>query len=107
MRASISFLLFLGLLVGCGDDDEGDRPRYRSNVGVSTDTQVDDLDDEDLREICASLDAHVSANVNLDVVAHAACLPGAILSSADQDTCEQQLDDCIDGFGGRSRSTGD
>jgi len=102
MRASIlslSCLVFLGtVLVGCGDDDDEGRPRYRSNVSVSTDTPVSGLDDDDLREICASVDAHVQANVDLDVVAYAACLPNAILSSSDQDACEAELDRCMSSF---------
>jgi len=84
--------------VGCGDDDDGSRPRYQSNVSVSTDTPVSNLEDDDLREICASLDAHLQANVDLGIVAYAACLPGAILSNSDQDACEAELDNCIDRF---------
>ena len=98
MRASISVVLLLAILAGCGDDDEGDRPRYRSDVSVSTDTDVSDLDDNDRQQVCASLDAHVSANVNFDVVAHAVCLPQAILFGGDQDDCERQLDECVADF---------
>jgi len=98
MRASISSLMLLMMIAGCGDDEDEGRPRYRSNVSVSTDTPVADLDDDELREICASVDAHVSAHVDLSVVAYAACLPQAILSSADQDTCEAEFDRCVDGF---------
>jgi hypothetical protein len=102
MRALLSSLICLlalsSAVVGCGDDDDEGRPRYRSNVSVTTNTPVADLDDDDLREICASFDAHVQANVDLDVVAYAACLPGAILSSADEATCEAELQRCKDDF---------
>jgi len=98
MRASISVVLLLGILAGCGDDEEGDRPRYRSDVEVSTDTNVSDLDEDGRQQVCASLDAHVSANVNFNVVAHALCLPQAILFGGDQDDCERQLDECVADF---------
>jgi len=98
MRASISSLALLVVIAGCGDDEDEGRPRYRSNVSVSTDTPVAALDDDDLRQICANVDAHVSAHVDLSVVAYAACLPQAILTSADQDTCEAEFDRCVDNF---------
>lgn len=98
MRASISCVVLLALIAGCGDDEDEGRPRYRSDVSVSTDTPVAELDDSDLRRICANVDAHVSAHVDLSVVAYAACLPQAILSSADQDTCEAEFDRCVDNF---------
>jgi len=97
MRTPMTSLLFLVVVVGCGDDEDGNRPRYRSNVSVSTDTPVSDLNERDLGEICASLDAHVSANVDLDLVAYVACLPGAILT-ADEDACNRELDRCMDDF---------
>lgn len=98
MRASISSLLLLVAIAGCGDDEDEGRPRYRSDVSVSTDTSVADLDDEELRRICASVDAHVSGYVDLSVVAYVACLPQAILTSADRDQCEAQFDRCVDDF---------
>lgn len=98
MRASISVALFLSVLVGCGDDEEGDRPRYRSDVQVSTDTDVSDLDENDRAQVCASLDGFVSTSVDFGVVAYAACLPAAILFSGDQDDCELQLNDCVEAF---------
>lgn len=99
MRTSISSAICLLILagVGCGDDEDGDRPRYQSTVSVSTDTPVADLSDDDLREVCASVDAHVQANVDFDVLAYAACLPAAILTN-DQDRCEAELDRCMDDF---------
>lgn len=96
--ASISSLLLALVIVGCGDDEDEGRPRYRSNVSVSTDTTVADLDDDDLREICASVDAHVTAHVDLSVVAYVACLPQAILSSSDEAACESEFDRCVDDF---------
>lgn len=98
MRAFISSLLVLTILVGCGDDDDDGRPRYRSDVTVSTDTNVADLDDEGRQRVCASLDAHVNAHVDFDVVARAACLPAAILFSGDQDDCERELEECVADF---------
>jgi len=98
MRAFISGVLLLTFLAGCGDDEEGDRPRYRSNVNVSTDTDVSDLDDGDRQRVCASLDAHVSADVDFEVVARAACLPAAILFAGDQDDCERELEQCVADF---------
>jgi hypothetical protein len=98
MRAFISSVLLLTILSGCGDDEEGDRPRYRSDVTVSTDTDVSDLDDDERQRVCASLDAHVNANVDFGVVAYAACLPESILFAADEDDCEQRLADCMDAF---------
>ena len=98
MRASISGVLLLTILAGCGDDEEGDRPRYRSNVMVDTNTNVSDLDDDDRRRVCASLDAHVDANVDFGVVAYAACLPESILLAGDQDECEARLAECMNHF---------
>jgi hypothetical protein len=92
-------MLLLTILAGCGDDEEdGDRPRYRSGVDVSTDTNVSDLDDDDRRRVCASLDAHVDANVDFGVVAYAACLPESILFAGDEDDCEARLAQCMDNF---------
>jgi hypothetical protein len=99
VRAFISGVLSLAILAGCGDDDEGgDRPPYRSDINVSTDTNVSDLDDDDRQQVCASLDAHVNANVDFEVVARAACLPAAILFGGDQDDCERQLEECVADF---------
>jgi hypothetical protein len=98
MRAFISSVLLLTFLAGCGDDEEGDRPRYRSNVTVDTNTNVSDLDGDDRQRVCASLDAHVTANVDFEVVARAACLPGAILFAGDQDDCERELEECVADF---------
>lgn len=92
-----SFLVLALVMVGCGDDEDGERPRYRSDVSVSTDTSVSDLGDEDLRRICASLDAHVTAHIDLDLVAYLACLPGAILTR-DRNQCEAELDQCMAAF---------
>jgi hypothetical protein len=98
MRASISAVLLLTCLAGCGDDEEGDRPRYRSNVSVDTDTGVSDLNEDDRAQVCASLNGFVNAQVDFGLVARAACLPGSILLSGDQDDCEARLGDCIDSF---------
>lgn len=96
MRASNSAVLFLLMLSGCGDDEEGDRPRYRSNVTVSTDTNVGDLDADDRERVCASLNGFVDTQVDFGIVSYALCLPGAILFSGDQDDCEAELARCMD-----------
>jgi hypothetical protein len=92
---TLAVLISVVVLTACGDDEDEGRPRYRSGVQVQTSTPVEDLEDEDLRRICASLDAHVQANVDFDIVSYAACLPGAILTSANETQCEQELDRCI------------
>lgn len=92
---TLAALTGLLLLTACGDDEDDSRPRYRSGVQVETATPVADLGDEDLERICASFDAHVQANVDFDIVAYAACLPGAILSSANEAECEAELDRCV------------
>jgi hypothetical protein len=98
MRAFISSVLFLTILAGCGDDEEGDRPRYRSNVTVDTNTGVSDLDADDRRRVCASLDAHVDANVDFGVVAYAVCLPESILFAGDEAECEARVAQCMNRF---------
>jgi hypothetical protein len=85
-------------MAGCGDDEDNERPRYRSDVSVSTDTNVSDLDDDDRRQVCASLDGFVDTQVDFGIVSYAACLPGAILFSGDQDDCEAELARCMDSF---------
>jgi hypothetical protein len=102
MRAFISSALFLVVyacgLAGCGDDEDEGRPRYRSDVNVSSDTNVADLDDDDRRQVCASLNGFVDTQVDFGIVSYAACLPGAILFSGNQDDCEAELARCMDSF---------
>lgn len=98
MRAFMSGALFLLMLSGCGDDEEGDRPRYRSDVSVSTDTDVSNLGDDDRRQVCASLDGFVDTQVDFGIIAYATCLPASILTSLNQDDCEAELDRCVDSF---------
>lgn len=98
MRALISSALFLLMVAGCGDDEEGDRPRYRSEVNVDSDTNVSDLDDDDRRQVCASLNGFVDTQVDFGIVSYALCLPAAILLSGDQDNCEAELARCMDSF---------
>jgi hypothetical protein len=91
-------VLLLTILTGCGDDEDGDRPRYRSNVTVSSDTDVSGLDNDDRERVCASLYAHVDANVDFGVVAYAACLPESILLAGNQGECEARLSECMNHF---------
>lgn len=92
-----TFAVLIGVLLlsACGDDEDEGRPRYRSGVQVETSTPVTDLDDDELRRICASFDAHVQANIDFDLVTYAVCLPNAILSSGNEAECEAELDRCL------------
>src|SRR5690348_8693688 len=86
--------------IGCGDDEDGDaRPRYRSGVTPMTSTTtVSTLDEADKEQLCASLDAHVQANVSFDAIARISCLPAAIVLGGSPQGCQAQLDQCIDAF---------
>lgn len=77
-------------LAACGSDSSNsvfssDLPQDRS---------VDTLDDQDKRQFCRTLDAHVSVTVGLDEVARIACLPVALFTSTSRQACEELLDSC-------------
>lgn len=82
-------------LVGCDDDDR--RRPYESGVDGGT-APVADLSDDELRQICSSFDGYVNTYVDLSTVAYAACLPLSIVSSLDSETCEYNLDQCVQRF---------
>ncbi len=86
-------LLCAGLLSACDDDD---RPRYVS--GVDEDAPVSELEDDDLREICRTFDGYVNAYVDVQTLATVACLPLAIVTSFDDQTCRNVLRECVDNF---------
>lgn len=91
VRSVLSSVLVLGALgAGCDDDE---RPRYSS--GVDTEGPVSELDDDDLREICSSFDGYVNTYVDLDAVAYIACVPVAIVTSLNSESCEQNLHNCM------------
>lgn len=86
-------LVGASLLVAC---DESDREPYVS--GVDQTAPVSTLNDEDLREICSTFDGYVNTYVDLDAVAYVACLPVAIVTSLDNETCESNLQNCMSLF---------
>lgn len=88
----------LSLLGACALSacSESERPRYSS--GVDQGVPVSSLDDSDLREICSSFDGYVNTYVDLDAVAYVACLPLAIITSLDDETCQNNLNNCMQLF---------
>lgn len=93
MRGLLSAGVCAGLLNACDDDD---RPRYSS--GVNQNAPIADLSDDELLEICSTFDGYVNTYVDLQTVATIACLPLAIVTSLDDETCQTNLQRCVDTF---------
>jgi hypothetical protein len=81
------------LAAGCGDDDEGERPMFRT--GVTPTVTVSGLDDPELRRVCESLDVYVDAEISFDSLAYIACLPAAIVASPTPEGCKRELAECM------------
>lgn len=79
------------LLLGC-DGDESRRPRY--STGATPDAQVSTLDDNQLRAACESYTLYVDTYVDFEAISYVACLPGALVTSFDTQSCETSLQNC-------------
>ena len=91
--------LVLGVLGGCGDDDEGEvRRRPVFTTGVTPTVTVSGLDDRDLRRVCESLDVYVDAEISFDSLAYVACLPLAIVTAGTPEGCKRELAECMAAF---------
>lgn len=93
---SHSFALVCALYVGCGDGESS--PSFSS--GVNSNAEADQLDDEEKRQFCGTLDTHVSVTVGFDEIARIACLPAALLTATSRQACEELLDSCSRGTSG-------
>jgi hypothetical protein len=98
-RTYIAWLAALAVVsIGCDDDDDDGRPRYRAQVTVDTGTPVSTLGNDELERICRSYDVYVDTYVSFDQIAYIACLPLAIVTGDNERDCEQELDSCMANF---------
>lgn len=98
-RALLAAALLTATLAGCAEEDN-DRPRYTASLDASTqDTQVSNLSNGDLEQVCATYSSYVDTQVSFDALAEATCLLLAIPVglTAGQDACEARYDECIAG----------
>lgn len=92
MRPSPTLTALAFLLLACGDDDE--RSPFES--GVKQDERpAAALGEDERREYCRRLDAHVDVSVGFEQLQRFLCLPEALLLASSREVCEQRLDACV------------
>ncbi len=105
MKANLvrTCLAILPLLASsaCSDDDEGPPP-FRTSVAennAQAEAQAAELSDAQKRKLCDEYGAHVSANVDLNKIAYAVCLPTSLLFGGfTEESCNAYLNDCVGNF---------
>ena len=80
------------LLSGC-HDDESRRPW---DTTLNDDVNVASIGSEDKRNVCSSLEANLSARLDMTQLTRLVCLPSAILrASGNRALCQELLAQCI------------